>query len=241
MRQVFVITENTEFAKSVTRYFQFTIGIAAKSLCVRMWPTKQSEWVPQAFSTIADWIEMSVNQDEDELSLRSAMVILDFYDDSENAINSLEELNPMTVSKGYWATVVAMLVLSFPEVHWVFLTPYTLRSSDLVTRGSSDADDQQAIKQKTQTDGSVSRAKTFPELMHKLSATNLLSSISSLHRDGFTSLFDPTGLRYMICHNITDAKDSERNQVAAYIPLRQELAAAIDEEADYAYLNAYTA
>ncbi|MCG3155114.1 MAG: hypothetical protein DKINENOH_01716 [bacterium] len=206
MTPVYVITEFDSLAASIERFLLHTRGIAAHRL-VFPHHTPSEEWVLRAFRQIADTIERSSLNEAGPQALRKAIAIIDLADAN---LQSLEDLNPIANNLG-WAAVVAMLVLAFPEVHWVFITPYQSTNSSLFARA------------------------------HIFSAANSLMEILALYDRKFTNLFDATNLRNCIRQRIHQESDSEGNPIASYLPLRKELAAAIDEEETYAYFNAYTA
>lgn len=70
---------------------------------------------------------------------------------------------------------------------------------------------------------------------HVLGGGNNLAKIIELHNADYTPLFDPAGLRLRIRKKMVGTGES------SYVPLRHHVAAAIDEEDDYAYFNAYMA
>jgi len=115
-------------------------------------------------------------------------------------------MNPLL--PGY-ESLLAMLILAFPEVRWLF---GTIRGYD-----GTDTDDQ------------LDKFRKAHGLHH-------------LFQPWQTPLFDGAGLRDWVrqcCSKQSDNEDSKKD--AAYVPLREQLAVAMDEETDYAYLHAYTA
>ena len=208
MSLVFLITNSDDLTQSVDRYFRYVCGTAIKSSHVPVDLGNGERWVPYAFAEVANWIELNVHNGELS-SLCGAIAIVDLPDP---AVESLTELNPISTKDGDWATVVGMLILVFPEVHWVCLTSH---------------------------DQNVS---PFFRKVHLLGASNPISNIVEVNREKLVTLFDPTGLRNGIRKQIKETKgDDGQTPVAPYIPLRSSFAAAIDEEEAYAYLNAYTA
>lgn len=215
MAKIFVLTNNSMLAESIERFLKHTRGIEPVRILLgnteltkqgNMGLTKQgkltNQWVLQTFRQIADAIEAKG-------SLRKAVAILDFCcDDNWNEID-LSKLNPIQASSG-WAAVVAMLILAFPEIHWVFITPYK------------------------PIDGFL-----FGEA-HMFTPCKRLWDILQIHDEGFTPLFDPTNLRNTIRQRIQETEESGQ-KASPYVPIRKQIAAAIDEEEPYAYFNAYTA
>ncbi|MGZ8843122.1 MAG: hypothetical protein ACXW18_05635 [Pyrinomonadaceae bacterium] len=121
-----------------------------------------------------------------------------------SSLTSLEELDPLNIYGG-WSAVLSMLMLAFPEVHWIILSP-------------------------------CQPAEEFLRQYHFISTPNLfheLEYILKCHHEGFSSLFDPAGLRNQIRRRISARFET------SYVPLRKECAASIDDEENYAFLNAY--
>jgi len=75
----------------------------------------------------------------------------------------------------------------------------------------------------------------------KLDSFRVPHGLHHLFQPWQTPLFDGSGLRDWVrnCAKSSDAKNSRSD--AAYLATREQLAIAIDEESDYAYLHAYTA
>ncbi len=208
MSLVFLITNSDDLTKSIERYFRYVCGTTIKSSRLPVDLENKQRWVPYAFAQLADWIELNVETGELS-SLCGAIAIVDLPDP---ALESLTDLNPISTKEGEWATVVGMLVLVFPEVHWVFLKSHNQNVSP------------------------------FFRKVHLLGAGNTVSNIVEINREKLVTLFDPTGLRNGIRKRIKETTDDDgKTPVAPYIPLRSSFAAAVDEEEAYAYLNAYTA
>lgn len=164
-----------------------------------------SQWVLHTFEHVTDEIEEKIEQHGGLCALRNAIAIVELNDQD---LNSLEDLSPISVDHAGWTIVTTMLVLAFPEIHWVFMT------------GSAPI-----------------RSQLFEDAHifdHQSLNIESLNRIRELNAQGFTPLFDPTGLRNAIRLKIKDLPDGD------YVPVRTEVAASIDEEIDYAYLNAHT-
>ncbi|MBN1155659.1 hypothetical protein JXB12_12145 [candidate division KSB1 bacterium] len=203
MNQTFVITDNRNLQTSIDRYLRFNHGISSTPVSFQQHSFSSARIVP-TFRQIADIIESAGLFDFSPQNLRHAIAIVDLCDDK---IHELAEINLIHKGSIGLSAVVAMLALTFPEMHWIFITPY--RSID----------------------------DTFLKA-HVISATNSLSDVLSLHEKKFISLFDPTNLRNNIREMILEKPE---DQTIQYIPLRKQLAAAIDEEEAYAFFSAYTA
>lgn len=166
-----------------------------------------SQWALHAFTQVADEIEEKIEQRGGVCALRNTVAIVELND---SELGELEGLSPMfSVSHSGWTVVTAMLVLAFPELHWVF-----------------------------KTNAAPLDASLFADA-HMLTRASFgiasLKKILELNAQGFTPLFDPTGLRNALRSAIKGSQDG------VYVPVREEVAASIDEEVDYAYLNAHTA
>lgn len=209
MQPVFLITKSDSLAHSLTGYCKHVQGVDTVRISAILpnISTTQAEWITQSFTQIADQIEASIEQHGGVCKLRNAVAVIDLDD---GRLAELEKLNPISSKCGVWAAVVAMLVLAFPEIHWVFFTSYL------------------PVK------------RFLFEEAHIYGGLNSFGKILELRRQGFTTLFDATGLRHSICRQIAKSiNEKTKKQVAAYVPLRPDVAAAIDDEKDYAYLNAY--
>ncbi len=201
MNPVFVITQSPELARSISRYFRY--AHCTESFVMR--PSTESggpqHLVMHRFQRIADWVESS-GRGEHGIVLRNALVFIDLFDEK---LNSFDELDPLALNKGNWSATVAMLLLAFPEMHWVFNTPYKTPDNPLFKSA------------------------------HLLGEGNFISKIMELRASEYTPIFDPAGLRLGIRRTLSKTKESH------YVPLRYHVAAAIDEEDDYAYFNGYMA
>jgi len=216
---VFVIMDNDALAHSLGRYFRYVRGVQIVRLPSPSYFLSSSDLhdAPvQAFWQIADALESQMVEYAEygqALAFRKAMVIVDLH--PAGVKGDLKGLNPLAVGgdgETRWACMVAMLVLAFPEIHWVFVT------------GAKTID-----------------APLFRDT-HILgpSTGGVLRNILEIHEDGCPSLFDATNFRHTIRQNIR-AIHSEEHGPSYEVPIRPHTAAAIDEEPAYAYMNAYTA
>lgn len=201
MNQVFVITRSGELARSIVRYFRYTQSIETEVMYPLMESSGDQHLALHGFQRIADWVESKARGDEG-VNLRNALVFIDLFD---QRLQRLEDLDPMATNRGNWSATVGMLILAFPEMHWVLNTPYQTPDGSLFASG------------------------------HVLGAGNELVEIIKLRNADYTPLFDPAGLRHGIRKKLSGTRES------SYVPLRHHVAAAIDEEDDYAYFNAYMA
>lgn len=145
-----------------------------------------------AFRIIAAWIESCVRETGDESALRNSVCIAAL--DPDVAVR-VDELNPIRIGAG-WPKVVAMLVLAFPEIHWIFCQ----RSVD---NGGGLFEEAHFLRSGSNSQEELKRA-------------------IDLLRGGFTALFDPTGLRSRIRNNAVSLKEGAdyvpiRKKVAATV------------------------
>ena len=206
MNKVLIITERDELARSIGRYLRFKEGIEVKSTFPPALPSNayrvgKIEWVPHTFRKLAAWIEDQAGATGGDARLLNAIVIIDVP-----SLHSFDDLDPIDRTKD-WTAVVGMLILAFPEVHWVLFGPYR----------------------------PAGRLLSRSHFLRTASFFQDLGDILDLHDDGFVALFDPASLRHEIRSRLQPRSD------ASYVPLRKHCAAAIDEEQNYAYFNAYTA
>lgn len=170
MSTVLVITRSSELAKSISRYFRYLLCLEPHILHPPMKSDGEQHVVIQDFQRIADWIE-SKGSGGEGIILRNAIIFIDLFDP---LLHSFDELDPLAKNNGNWSAIVAMLVLTFPEVQWVFNTPYKTPSRPLFRTA------------------------------HVLGEGNYLKEIMEVHDSDYTALFDPTGLRLAIRNKVAE-------------------------------------
>jgi hypothetical protein len=240
MVHVFAVTESSVLARSLERYFRFTRGIAINHYraSTRVPGDEQPEqWVSQSFFQLADWIESNDGVNGNESSLRGAICIIDLCEES---ILGLEALNPLRTRQTDWAAVVAMLALAFPEIHWVFSTPYTYTNKMLFSRAHILIHKDLGFNRNGAGLPGLQGEAEAPPRSNETPSYQTLSEALRLHNGKFNALFDPSGLRNSIREQILKNYAGGKS-IAQYIPIRKLVAAAIDEEEAYAYFSAYTA
>lgn len=176
MEQVFAITQSRDMAESIDRYFRFTRGSQVYSYQAPATGTGATDRVTPGFRRIAAWMESCNGQGEGDRFLRDSIAIVELGDRAAD----LKALNPISAVKGDWGAVVAMLILAFPEVHWVLIAP----------NGPAD--------------------RTLFAEAHLLWMQNTLGQVLRLYDEGLMPLFDPTGLRNDIRHLMNDTRDQGR-------------------------------
>lgn len=149
--------------------------------------------------------------------LRETMVLFDLGPEEGGSW----EVSNMWSERG----LAAQLLMSYPEVYFVFLRKE--ESADTLPFGLGAAD------------------KKIIRLHHFATADRLheLVELIQHHARGFRTIFDATGLRSLVKHQLLEKVGTEVSKI--YQPLsksRQEhAAAAADEEGAFVYLNGYVA
>jgi len=124
-------------------------------------------------------------------------------------------LNPL-LSQGA-ESLLAMLILAFPEVRWFF---GTIRGYEKSYEQNTKGED------KTQNDRAL---EDFRKVY----------GLHNLFRPEQSALFDGSGLRDWVRQRTVEHSETKRD--GFYLPRRTQLALALDEETPYAFLHAYTA
>lgn len=169
--------------------------------------------ISDQFHILSTWIEAQLPQSVSHQNVPEVMVLTDLAGYSHA---TLIHLNP--VKQHGWATVLGMLILAFPEIHWVM----TVHTAPEAAHGWV-----------TDKKGEL---KTCD--LRRAVTPDALEAVLALNRTGYCSLFDAAGLRNSIRELMSaDADPKQRIQ----LPMRPKLAVAVDEEAGYAHLHAYTA
>ncbi len=163
--------------------------------------------VLQNFQDISNWI-LSLDPPSTFSLLRDTIVITDFST-PDAAFNG--RLNPLVAGNDSHGAL-GMLILAFPEVHFVFATSF---------------------------DQKMTENLSILMQWHSLDAGSSLGNVVDLKREGMTPLFDCTGLRSLIRTSIRLHVNSK--SFAGYLPHREDIATAIDDEEQYAFFNAYVA
>ncbi len=185
-----LILAQSEFSRDALRAVAaLRLGEEADDIPAKLTNVAGEVQASDAFCEVSGWIEghlgdVRIPQDE-------CVILVDTVRPAD--------LNP--IGSDTWNAAIAMLILAFPEVRWIFG----------VSCGLQDDDSWEPIGQ-----------------WHGLEA--FLGGVLG------NPLFDGTGLRDWVRER---AKATGLGSDAAYIPMRPEWAAAIDDEATYAYFNAY--
>ncbi len=208
MLQLFIISDDRQFMDSLERYLRYCYKYERVGYVPFLYG-KDTNPV-DVYNNICQRIESFVGGD---LSLLlDSIGVVDFIDEEWGGTD-LSELNPIG-SGGKSVSIVSMLLLSFPEVHWVFFTPYELNELN---------NHMEALFAKA----------------HLLKSGTSIGEVIKIHNEGYSPLFDATGFRAIIKDNVDKSKKKETDQVIR--PKVNRVAAAIDEEEAYVYLHSYLA
>lgn len=122
-------------------------------------------WVARTFQQLANWIQKAALHDSPTSpALFNAVAIVE-----DSALKSPAHLDPLNPKSG-WSAVLGMLILAFPEMHWVILSPYI-------------------------TGDTLLRRTHFPR---QTNLFDDLRDVLRQHNEGFSALFDPAGLRQQV-------------------------------------------
>ena len=125
MQPVFIIADNEQAAALLEKRCE-AITSSPIEQYVRTPPitTDPNQMIPYEFSRVTDWLEGSIGGDLGVIRNALAVVSLPPLRDQSRLLDQV--LDPIR-SLNQWGSVISMLVLAFPEIHWVFDTPYEMR------------------------------------------------------------------------------------------------------------------
>jgi len=149
-----------------------------------------------AYETLVHRVEQAARGGGDRIPLNQVVALVDSIRPAD--LSAVEE-------SGNWDNLIAMLILAFPEIVWVF--------------GVMQVQHDQICWNRTIV------------THHNLA--------SLFHRAWRNPLFDPTGLREWVRAYTNGALTRAGDDL--WLPERQKISAAIDEERPYAYLHGYLA
>lgn len=213
MKRCFILCQNPALAASLRLWLVQMGHLENESIEVKIvGKAPESAGIARTFEDLADWIESGLEVGNSS-GIPQFLALTDLCGYGKVTLGNWDPVSPC----GEWATVLGMLVLGFPEVHWIFVSGTLFGGW-----GVNPADN-----------ASVLRKAHFAELPERLQ--DVLEIV--IHKR-LSSLCDGTGLRDLI----RAAMAKERGGIGRLeIPRRTELAIAIDEECSYAWLHAYTA
>lgn len=205
-----ILCQNPSLAASLELWLVQTWGEENESIAIRTVGTSPDpSEVAYTFDGVADWLETEVDNAAGRAGIPAVIVLTDLCGYGTYTWDSLNPIKP----GGGWETVLGMLILSFPEVHWIFSSGNLAEAADENLAGNT-----------------VLRAAHSAERPERL--REVLDTVKKI---GVTSLCDSTGLRNSI------RKTMDGGHEILGLPIRAEFALAIDEERSYAWLHAYTA
>jgi len=219
--RTYLITGDLRLFESLERYFTFVAGEKLKHIPVP-YPASPKEYVA-AFHTLADSLEEEFSKN---LSTRAPLVIVDpclfgsRHPTHFLGRTKLSDWNPLHDDP---SSVFGMLLLAFPEVHWVF---YTYERPEKFVQLDTNRIDQSRIRewQVLSSRGSTEQSTNSP-----------LQRLIEYGRLNPCFLFDATGLR-----NYFHWRISEENE-PYIVRQRDGCAAVIDDEEPYVFLHGYLA
>jgi len=212
LREYIILAQNDVTARAMLRIFRsmeqsHSLEKENENIHTIIVDTEGME-ADQLFETITGKLENLEGDNPARYPLEGRFILVDHI--------RPQYLNPL--SGPAWEAAIAMLVLAFPEIYWIFGEIY---GSDL-----------------TEFNSSTCMWETGKEKEDEKAVTrHCLANLFAVFHD---PLFDGTGLRNFILKKISETTDDGRKKkIAPYVPTRTELAVAMDEETSYAYFNAY--
>ena len=182
-------------------------------------------WDESGDGRLEEWIAIRHGLRAGEQFDRAAAFLVKALDGGRILTVLVDEINPMLMNPlraNGWPTLVAMLVLAFPEVRWHFL----------VLTGRPRGDQQDRANQ---------------EPLHRWDSFQALHGIDGLFEPRGTPLFDGYGLRQHVLTCMTEDENQDRHfnrsslRSVGSVPARRALATVLDEEEGYRWFQAYMA
>lgn len=203
MSIVFILTaytseSNAEVSKAAEMFRQRGIRTESLQFPALEISARPHLWGLQAFEKLANAIELVTEPEE----LLASSVIVNLAE-----IDNLNELDALSTVSNPYGMVIALLILTFPEIHWMF-------------------------------PGLRSVGDRWLDEGHLLRPNVTAAAILDAYDRAFVPLFDPTGLRERVRARLRSVAQGSLRP-AAFVPPREPLAIAMDEEASYALLNSY--
>lgn len=145
----------------------------------------------------------------------------------------VDEVNPMQMNplqNNGWSSLLAMLILAFPEVRWIFM----------VVNGRPQPEYNEEYEKETDNNKETEKSRTRRENWDKFQARH---GAGSLTEPRSTPLFDGYGIRQWIRERMKHDSNEKSTYDEEHMPSRPKLALILDDEICYArYLGliAYT-
>ena len=169
-------------------------------------------WVTEQLEGAIAWIERCADGAGGPGALQDAVGLIELHDPEAGGWPDIHVLNTKNTC---FTSLALLLMMAFPEIQWTFWCSWALPPE--VAANPSLWPLWSQIVQIDSLDG--------------------LDEVIRWNRAGFASLFDPAGANAYLRWSIRDEPES----TAPYLPVREAIAAAIDEERDYAFFDVYVA
>lgn len=169
-------------------------------------------WVTERLESAIAWIERCAGEAGGPGALHHAVGLIELHDPEAGGWPDIHVLNTKNTC---FTSLAPLLMMAFPEIQWTFWCSWDLPPE--VAANPSLWPLWSQIVQIDSLDG--------------------LDEVIRWNRAGLSSLFDPAGANAYLRRSIRDEPES----TAPYLPVREATAAAIDEERDYAFFDAYVA
>ena len=209
-----ILCQSPAYSASLKFWLAQTEGVDGEMISAKtVGRDPEAHEIIHAYEVFSGWIESQLKMGGNNGDVPVCVAITDLCGYGGDIPRDLSAVTP----RGGWASVLGMLILSFPEVHWVFANGGLLCSADALRGDSTD------------------RAPIVIGAHLGDSPDKLRAILDTIKHKRLSPLCDASGLRHAI-----------RTAVVADIPgfelpLRSDFAVAIDEERSYAWLHAYTA
>jgi hypothetical protein len=222
MPKIISITESYDLANSIERFVRYNFALKCTSIVLPEviskrneediskifddYDKEKNEWIISIFQNLKNLIISELQTDL--FNSEESIIIIQHFD-----IKSNDDCLVNIISPGpSWSAVVGMLILAFPEIHWILYTMHSCSYNDLLFRKSH-------YWKILEKDNDVCEG---------------FRSAFEMHKIGYRPIFDPSGLRNYLKSSIID-----NNGRSCIDDHREYISASIDDEEHYAYLNAY--
>jgi hypothetical protein len=175
-------------------------------------------WDESGDGKLEEWVANRHGLRAGEQFDRAAAFLVKALNGGRNLTVLVDEINPMLMNPlkaNGWPTLVAMLVLAFPEVRWHVMVLTGRPRDDQPDRGNQ-------------------------EPIHRWVSFQALHGVDGLFEPRGTPLFDGYGLRQHVLTCMTEDENQDKH-INSSVPVRSALATVLDEEEGYRWLQAYMA
>lgn len=204
-------------ADSLSRYLRHVHGITTHHISMPEPPAAADQsWVWRNFEMLASCIQNHLDPHGFRGVLSGSLAIIELHDPD---LSSLDDLYPLH-SAAHSAALASMLILAFPEIHWV------LHTSNLLWKDLDSANAEADAESRLLVDAHIFRIGGRDD--------ELLPFIKICEAD-FQPQYDPCGLRERIRRRLRS------NLHSRFVPVRQEVSVSIDDEPEYGHFTAWSA